>query len=495
MNAIRHLCFQLIIHLWDELWRSLKFVPYHHTDCLMYRNYLIAFLFILSSFTGRAQTLTLKEALNAGLNNYGTIRAKNNYIKASQEALSQTKRDYIPNVVLSAQQDYGTVNGQNGPLYGYGGFAVASSGLPLSQQNWNAGFGALYLANINWDVYTFGRTKNRINVAKATVQRDLNDLEQEQFQHQVRIAATYLNLLAAQRITIAQQKNLDRARTFQRTSASRASSGLVAGVDSTFANAEVSRAKIALTNAYNIVQEQNTQLAVLTGLPDRDFVLDSGFVSRIPAAIADTFYSKERYHPILKYYQSRIDMSDWQTKYYKKFYYPTISLFGIIQERGSGFDATYTQNQTNYTQDYGQGVKPTRGNYLLGVGMNWNLTTITRNVKQVKSQKYISDAMQDEYDLQNQQLKAQSVLADQKIRNAMNNYKEVPVQLKSASDAYLQKNTLYKNGLTTLVDVTQTLYLLNRAETDRDIVYNNVWQALLLKAAATGDLSIFLNEF
>jgi hypothetical protein len=54
---------------------------------------------------------------------------------------------------------------------------------------------------------------------------------------------------------------------------------------------------------------------------------------------------------------------------------------------------------------------------------------------------------------------------------------------------------LYKNGLNTIVDVTQVLYTLNRAETDRDIAYTNVWQALLLKAAASGNFSLFINEF
>ncbi len=46
-----------------------------------------------------------------------------------------------------------------------------------------------------------------------------------------------------------------------------------------------------------------------------------------------------------------------------------------------------------------------------------------------------------------------------------------------------------------MVDVTQALYTLNRAETDRAITYNNVWQALLLKAAASGDFALFFNEF
>ena len=67
--------------------------------------------------------------------------------------------------------------------------------------------------------------------------------------------------------------------------------------------------------------------------------------------------------------------------------------------------------------------------------------------------------------------------------------------LKAASDAYLQKSVLYKNGLTTIVDVTTALYTLNQAETNKEIANNNVWQALLYKAASTGDFGLFINEF
>ena len=58
-----------------------------------------------------------------------------------------------------------------------------------------------------------------------------------------------------------------------------------------------------------------------------------------------------------------------------------------------------------------------------------------------------------------------------------------------------KKTVLYRNGLANIVDVTQALYTLNRAETDRDISNNNVWQALLLKAAASGDFNLFMKEF
>jgi outer membrane protein TolC len=454
--------------------------------------FLLAFMI---AFSANAQTLSLREAVDTAMVRYGIIQAKGNYVKAGQERVIQSKRDYLPNLNFSGQQDYGTVNGQNGPLYGFGGFGVASSGLPLPSQNWNAAFGALYLANINWEFFSFGRAKERIEVAKSSLHVNETDLVQEQFQQQVRVAAAYLNLLVAQRLKRIQEKNLDRALVVKRTATARAANGLLAGVDSSLANAEVSAARIALTNALNLVQEQANQLTILTGLPAANYQLDTAFISKVPAAFADSVGLKEETHPILQYYQSRIDLSNRQVILNRKQYYPSFSFFGVYQTRGSGFASTYAVDQTAFTHNYYDGIKPTRSNYLLGIGLQWNMTTLLRTKPAIRSQEFTSKGLQNEYDQVKLQLNAQVSLADMKIRNALSNYLEVPNQLRSASDAYLQKTTLYNNGLTNIVDVTQALYALNRAETDRDISYSNVWQALLLKAAATGNWDIFINEF
>ncbi len=76
----------------------------------------------------------------------------------------------------------------------------------------------------------------------------------------------------------------------------------------------------------------------------------------------------------------------------------------------------------------------------------------------------------------------------------MQSAREVPVQYKAASDAYKQKSVLYKNGLATMVDLQQAMYVLNRAEIDRSVAYVNVWLALLQKAAASGDFNMFINQ-
>jgi outer membrane protein len=240
--------------------------------------------------------------------------------------------------------------------------------------------------------------------------------------------------------------------------------------------------------------EQNRNLIQYLGLAPQKLAVDTFFISRLPAVMQGSTDSVSRQHPILQYYNSRILASEELAKYYHTLNYPTFSLGGVIQTRGSGFSNSYTAQQSNYTDNFGQGIKPQRSNYLIAVGVTWNLTQPLRIKQQVKSQRLISEGLRDEMTLTQQELLAQLNLSDSKIKNAIADYYETPYQVKAATDAYLQKTVLYRSGLTSLVDVTQALYALVRAETDRDIAYNNVWQALLLKAASTGDFSLFYNN-
>ncbi len=450
---------------------------------------------LLSGIGANSQTLTLKEAVNSALNNYGSIKAKSSYLKASEASVKQASSIYLPNLSVAAQQAYGTANGQFGPVIAIGGLNAASSGPPFLSQNWNAAFGGLYLANISWDFFSFGRVRENVKVVQAIVLQDASDLDQEKFQQEIKVSGAYLTLLAAQRIKLSQQKNLQRAEALRGVVLARALNGLNPGVDSSQANAEVSSAKIALTNAVNYEAEQARLLAELMGLPYQEFILDTIFINRIPASLYAASPGNEEQHPILKFYQSRINVSLQQEKYFDRFKYPVFSFVGVVQSRGAGFDANYSQvNPDAFTHNYWDGVKPTTGNYLLGIGVTWNLTNPIRIHQQVAAQEWTSRGLQNEYDLVSQQIKTQAALADQKIKYAVANYHEAPIQMKAASDAYLQKSVLYKNGLTNIVDVTQALYILNRAETDRDISNNNVWQALLLKAAASGDFGLFEND-
>ncbi len=452
-------------------------------------------IFLFINVQAQQKVLDIKQAEQIALSNYGTIKAKANQLNASKASLKETKTEYLPDLNISAQQAYGTVNGTNGPISGYHGLAVASAGLALPNQNWNAAFGSLYVANVNWDFFSFGKSKEKIKVQKSVVTLDESDLVQEQFEHEIRVASAYLNLLVAQQLSKAQQDNLNRTLDLQKVVVARVKNGLNPGVDSSLANADISNARIALTNAEQTVQDQSNQLAQYLGIPPQDFVLDSTFVTKIPANILAQANTSVNGHPVLNFYRNRIGVSDEEAKYLNTFNYPTFSLFGIYQGRGSGFKSDIAANPNDYSSSYGAGADPTRYNYLLGIAFSWNLTNPFRVHYQVQSQKFTSAQYKDEYNLVDEQLRDQQVLADTKINNSLKNYHEAPVEVKAASDAYTQKFTLYKNGLANIVDFTDALFTLNRAEIDQDIASNNVWQALLYKSAATGDFGLFINNF
>ena len=447
-----------------------------------------------SSATAQEQhPLPLSEAITTGLKNYQNIQAKRNYLNASSALVQNTRNEYLPNVIASVQQDYGTINGQYGALAPVvGATGVSSSGPISASQNWNAAFGSLYLLNTNWEFFSFGRLKSKISLANAQVQKDSADLVQEQFIQSVKISGAYLNLLTAQKLVENAQANLERAVSVQHTVAARTRTGLNAGVDSSIANAEVSRAKLSLIDAKNAELQIRNQLAQLLNVAPVAFSLDTTYFNLIPTETNTS--TPVTQNPQVKYFQTRINQSDVATEYLKKSILPGLNLFGILQTRGSGFDYSYNVTDAKYSKDYFEGIKPVRTNYVAGISLAWNITSIAKIKQQVKAQQFITAAYKNEYDLVSTQLQDQLVLADQRIENSLQSAHEVPVQYKAAADAYLQKSVLYKNGLTNIVDLQQALYALNRAETDRSVANINVWQALLLKAAASGDFDLFVKQ-
>ncbi len=184
----------------------------------MSKQFLKAFSWVLllgwPAGQATAQALTLRQAVQTALNNYGTIRAKADYVKAARANVKEVKNEYLPDLSLAAEQVYGTANSNYGPAIGYKAPSVSSSGPVLPSQNWNAAFGSLYWTNINWDFFQFGRYKQKAQVAQKGLELNQSDLDQEKFEQSVRVSGAFLNLIAAQKLILSQQANLDRAVSF-----------------------------------------------------------------------------------------------------------------------------------------------------------------------------------------------------------------------------------------------------------------------------------------
>jgi outer membrane protein TolC len=464
---------------------------YHHCNKWIF----VLFAGIGSLQIAQAQEqkrLLLSQALQTGLQNYQSIQAKQNYLRASAEQEKNTRNEYLPNVVASIQQDFGTINGQYGPSSAYGVSGTSSSGPTYRTQSWTSAFGGVYVLNSNWEAFSFGRLKSRIAYAASQVNKDSADVVQEQFIQSVKISGAYLNLLVAQTILKNAAANLERAKQVQQVVLARTKNGLNAGVDSSIANAEVSKARLLIIDATNNEQQFSNQLSQLMNTAPVEYIADSIFLKALPATYSTALTMEQ--NPQVKFYKSRIDQSDSYAHLLAKSIVPGLNVFGIFQTKGSGFDYNYSAANGNYSKNYFNGINPTRSNYVAGVSIAWNIMSIPKIKHQVIAQQFISKGLQNEYDLISTQLKDQLMLADQRIENSLQSWHEAPVQYKAASDAYLQKSVLYKNGLSNIIDMEQALYLLNRAETDMSVAYVTVWQSLLQKAAASGDFDLFLKQ-
>jgi len=439
--------------------------------------------------------LSLPEALRVATANYQQIKAAQRTVMASALDLKAARRDGLPNLTMGVESAYGTLDGMNGLSSGEPGITALTNGPAFPSQNLNAAFGALYLTNINFNLFSFGLQRAHVAAAQGQYDQDRQALEQQIFQQQVRTAGAWLSLLAATRVRMVLEANLTRTRELGEVIQARTLNGLNAGVDSSIANAEVSRAVLSLIDARNYEQQQANQLSIQMGISPRSFVPDTAAAQQPPRNSLDSASVDLSANPDLRFLASRITTSDRLSGYIAKTGLPRLTLFGVGQERGSGFGSGYASDPGDYTKSFFQGVRPDRANYLVGVGITWNFTDLGRSRSRAAAQHQRSESYRSDYLLEQNALVNQLALSDQQIANALAKYRETPVQLKAASDAYLQKKALYANGLTNIVDVTQTLYLLNRAGIDRDIACIAVWQAVLFKAGTKGDINSFLQQF
>ncbi|MVX35094.1 TolC family protein [Myroides sp. LoEW2-1] len=458
----------------------------------MKMNKLALFILFGIASSAYAQKLTLQQAIEQTTQEYDLLKVKEAKLKALQQNTTYTQGNYFPDLTFGAQQSYGTINAQNGPLYAYGGLGSASTSMPLAEQNWNAAFGSLYFANINWNVFSFGKTRQQVKMAKAQERVSLEDLNQEVFKQQIKVGATYLNLLAAQRIKFVQEQNLQRAKVFYEVTKANADSGLIAQVDEQLAQAELANAQALYLKAYDKEIEYQKALAVLLNQTTMPYQLDEVFTISQPN-IAEGLSNEVVEHPILQLHQSQIDQSKVMEKLIVKGSLPTLNAFGIIQGRGSGFEWNYVQDNTAFTRNYSNGVGIDRSNYLVGLTLTWNITNFFKTTSKRKEQEQFTNSLSYQYSRMSKELENQQKLAAEKFVNAQDILGQTKIQVSAASTAFAQQKALYENGLSNLVDFTQALYTLQRAEIDFEIAQNNVWQALLLESSAKGDINYLLN--
>ncbi|HEU5289641.1 MAG TPA: TolC family protein [Cyclobacteriaceae bacterium] len=445
----------------------------------MKRYTLIVCLVFVAHF---CQGQTLQEILKLAEANYPLLKAKGYEVQARKDLVAFAQSTALPSLEAAYQLNYATYNNITGMAVGQG--FVPISGPPSSNNTYDAVFGSAGGLVLNWEPFTFGQRKSKVNSAKAYQDYQQADRDQEIFQHQIKTVNAYLDVVMTYELVKVYTKNLERAGDNVRIVKALTRSGLRPGTDTALFKAELSRAKIELLNYERLHETQQALLSELLGGSETTYRIDSSFFKSLPATSADTASAN---HPLIRLSASRILIDQFERTSLQRSLNPKLSFWGTAYARGSGIRYDGQVNSED-------GLSFSRYNYGGGLVLSVPLLRFTNARHQISSQESLIKSDEEKLNLVKLQLDKQNQVAEITLSNALKIALESPSFYQSAEFSYRTLLSRYHSGLVNYADLIQAQYALIKSEADLKKAHLDAWKALLYKAAVQGDINIFLNQ-
>jgi len=434
------------------------------------------------------QSLTLHRALDSMEVHYPSLQIKQSLVKAAEAYSVQVNHQRTPSLKLMEQFDAGTNNNIPGTIFTYS--TVPSVGGGTRDGNVpDVQYSNVSIALLDWELINFGSYKAQDQLAEANITVQQNDLLKEKFLLQGAVLSSYFNVLRNYFLQEYSQRAVNRIDTIRQAINAYVVNGLRAGVDSSIANAELSKARLTLLETGRQLDQSKTDLALLTGI-DTSLITPDTSNAFLPSQLIlpNTRVDTSAYHPLLQYYQSAYRYNLANEIAIRKSFNPKVRLLASGWMRGSSIDPS-----GNFHNNASDAItQNNRYNYLAGVVLTYNLFDLRRKHDQLAVQQYRTQASEQQYTLQKQQLETAIKKADVDVAASLRKLNEIPVQLQAARDAYNQRMALYNAGLANIIDVVNAYYVLNRAETDLVLAQDEYRKAIFEEAYARNQITQLL---
>jgi len=426
--------------------------------------------------------------VDAAIHHLPVLLQKEALLNSAKAGVSAARHTFLPTLNAIDELNVASANSLPGAYESYGIIPSVSSSVSGST-NYRAATGDIAILYSEYELVTFGLRNATVQRAQSVVGVQQADLDMQAYLIKAQIGKLYFNLLKTEYQLGVEQQNILRYTTIDTVINALTSSGIRPGVDSSFAKAELSKARVAYNQQLGALGQLTQQLSWLTGIPPGQVAIDTTgrqYTLPDPALLSNAADAPN--NPLIGYYQKQMQYYQSNENLAKKSYLPKILLSGGAWGRGSSID---------YTEQYkglATGVGFQRFNYMVGLTLAYDLFDPVHSRDKVAETGFQTQA--SGYDLQQQELTLNSDAAQamEVIKEAESNLREIPIQLQAASDAYDQKIAQYKAGLINLVDLTEASYVLYTAQIAYVETLNNWFLANLDKATATGNLDQFIQR-
>lgn len=446
-------------------------------------------LFAASSFAQQPYPpLSLNTLISSVSRQAPSLRTDAAAILVKQQLATEVHNSWLPNLRLNYQADLGTNNNVAGPYFGFGIIPSDSRGV-RGTSNTTAVSANVGVAALDWEIYNFGAYGAQNKVANSDIQVQQSQFAASKYQLLDYAIQNYLQLMRLENFRTIQARNIQRNLEIRRSIQSLAKSGVRAGIDTSIAEAELSKARLNYIELNNQFKQVQLQLSVISGLPYQTIRPDTSSADVLLRTHADLQSNGPDTvnHPLISYYKSAYQNSLQREVLAKKSFNPKIMLEGAVWGRGSSIDAN------DHFNSLSSGWGFDRNNYLVGVGITYNLSDLRRRQLKLRSQKASTDYTLKKLEEQKALLATSVSQSDIALETAQQRMEEIPKQLKAAKDGYRQKLSLYRNGLTDIIELNAALNILYRAETDEAQARYAYVLARVQQAITRNQLNTILN--
>ena len=442
-------------------------------------------------FTGSAQTLNLYDAVTQSVKNYPLLQQRQAEVSAGRAHVNTVNGNRLPSLILQDQATMGSDNSMQGAYFSMGMVPSTPGSNTIVRNNPNTGNVALSF--LKWEFFTFGYYNAQQKTAKSQLAVSEANLNSDKYLLTENIVSLYLDWLKKYRLLQIQNENMQRAKVILAAIRATVLSGLKPGVDSSTASAAYSDARISYLQALDNYNYDRIAIGTYTGINTANTVPDTSIIA--PSLLQNTSIVKPSDsvisdHPLLAVYEKQYEEQLAENNTVSKKYLPRLGIDGATWIRNSGISPTGV-----YPDNLAAGMPYSRSNYLFGLNLTYNLFDLKHRHDELVEGRYQADAKHSALQTQLVSLNAMMQQANATYATTLEKLKEIPVQLYSARQAYGQQVALYRSGLNTLIDVTNSQYALLQAETNYVITQDELLQLLYIRAGLGGQLDNFLQNF
>lgn len=448
---------------------------------------VLCLLLILPAFSVLAQQhLSIQSLIDSARKNIPLLKQKLALIKAAKASVTEVKHSFLPQVKFSEQLNVGSDNSLAGSFFTFGITPSTSAGV-RAENTLDPVTGNVGVLYSEYELANFGLNKAKLLYAEASVDLQQADFERDNYSIAVQVAKLYFNILKNQYKLEADKQNIERYGNIFTVIKALTVSGINPGADSSLAKAELSKTRIIYNQTLGTINQLKEQMSFFTGISARQLVIENAAIDSIHSMpVFIPFVMDTLHNPLIDYYIKKRDLLSTNGQLIRKTYLPKIILAGSAWARGSSIQ------YNDQFKSLGTGIGYQRFNYAAGVAFTYSLFNSIYRKDKLAINRYQISAGEYELEQQKQSLYAALKQANNALQTTRENLLELPVQLQSAQDTYNQKTAQYKAGIISLIDLTNASFVLYRSQTDYIETLSDWYLAQLDQAAATGNLSSFI---